>query len=213
MQPRHVVGDSISSNDRGTASRAALCKDQLAQLNPHVHVATANVPDLSPVSIVPLLQTKTPATTTAPATTAHVTVCVVTIPLPEVTIVALDEACREAGVCFIYAVCMGVFSMVFCDFGNAFQVSDKDGEEAAVSQIESVIIDDASPVVVKVLEDHGRHGLETGDLVQFALAGCAGLGMWQGICSDSDGSIHVCIARGRLVNHDACCCYSYDYSR
>ena len=33
---------------------------------------------------------------------------------------------------------MGVFSYVFCDFGNEFEIFDKDGEESKDILIESV---------------------------------------------------------------------------
>lgn len=136
-------------SDKG---RAVLCHEHLAQLNPYVSVTTANVADLSLESLVPLL--------------TGMTVVVVTIPLPTATITALNEACRAAGACFIYSTTASVFGMVFCDFGDSFTIVDKDGEAAATSQIESVVFD--NPAVVKVLEDHGRHGLETGDKVSLA---------------------------------------------
>jgi ubiquitin-activating enzyme E1 len=140
--------------------RAAVCTEQLAQLNPYVNVREAQVPALTVDALAPLIE--------------GMTVVVVTIPLPKATIVALNEKCREAGASFIYSVTMSVFGMAFCDFGDKFVVSDKDGEAAATSQIESVLTE--NPVVVKVLEDHGRHGLEDGDKVQFArLKGVPGI--------------------------------------
>ena len=140
--------------------RAETCKDQLAQLNPYVHVQCAPVSDLSVDALLPLID--------------GMTVVVVTIPLPKATIITLNENCREAGVSFIYSLTMSVFGMAFCDFGDKFVVSDKDGEAAATSQIESVLAE--NPAVIKVLEDQGRHGLEDGDKVQFArLRGTPGL--------------------------------------
>lgn len=152
---------SDASSLSSLSSRAQQCKDALAQLNSYVTVSVADVSDLSSTtSLLPILQGQT--------------CVVVTIPLPKDTIVALNDACRETGTCFIYSLTMSVFGMVFCDFGKEFVVSDKDGEAAATSQIESVLLleeekkDETTVVVVKVLEDHGRHGLETGDVVQFA---------------------------------------------
>lgn len=140
--------------------RAEVCKDPLAQLNPYVNVRHAAVPDLSIGSLAPLLD--------------GMTVVVVTIPLPKATIIALNEKCRETGASFIYSLTMSVFGMAFCDFGDKFVVSDKDGEAAATSQIESILAE--NPAVIKVLEDQGRHGLEDGDKVQFArLKGAPGL--------------------------------------
>jgi ubiquitin-activating enzyme E1 len=133
--------------------RAALCKDPLAQLNPYVEVKTAaNVTALSAEQILPLIP--------------GMTVVVVTIPLPQPVLQAINDKCRESGASFIYALTMSVFGLVFCDFGETFVVTDRDGEAAASSQIESVLFE--NPAVVKVLEDQGRHGLEDGDKVTFA---------------------------------------------
>ena len=43
---------------------------------------------------------------------------------------------------------------------------DKDGENPATSQVENILT--SNPALVKVLEDQGRHGLETGDRVTFS---------------------------------------------
>lgn len=140
--------------------RAEACIEQLAQLNPYVSVQHAPMTDLSLDSILPLVD--------------GMTVVVITIPLPKATLIALNEKCREAGASFIYSLTMSVFGMAFCDFGDKFVISDKDGEAAATSQVESILAE--NPAVVKVLEDHGRHGLEDGDKVQFArLQGAPGL--------------------------------------
>jgi ThiF family len=138
-----------NNNNSGSSSRSrrdALCKDHLAQLNPYVEVKTAtHVTALTAEQILPLVP--------------GMTVVVVTIPLPRALMEALNEKCRAAGACFIYSVTMSVFGCVFCDFGETFTVTDKDGEAAASSQIESVLFE--NPAVVKVLEDQGRHGLGT----------------------------------------------------
>lgn len=42
--------------------------------------------------------------------------------------VAVDEACRRAGVAFVRADIRGVFGQIFCDFGDQFVVTDVDGE-------------------------------------------------------------------------------------
>ena len=138
------------------SSRAELCRPTLAQLNPYVQVQTASsVTSLSDVAALSSL-----------IESGGMTVVVVTIPLPKEVIVQLNEKCRQQGASFIYTMTMSVFGMVFCDFGDSFVVSDKDGEAAATSQIESVLAE--NPAVIKVLEDQGRHGLETGDKVTLA---------------------------------------------
>ncbi len=134
-------------------SRASLVKDSLAELNPYVKVSVAtDVTDLSTDSILPLIQ--------------DMAVVVITIPLPKDVLIAIDKSCRETGTCFIYSLTAGVFAEIFCDFGEAFVVSDKDGEQPHQSQVENILC--SNPAVVKVLEDQGRHNLETGDKVTFA---------------------------------------------
>ena len=151
----------VTSSNSINNSRAHLCRDKLAQLNPYVNVTEASVAGLTAEALLPLCN--------------GMTVVVVTIPLPKDLIVALNTQCRQVGACFIYTLSMSVFGMAFCDFGADFVVVDTDGEPAATSQIESVIVAE-DDVVVKVLEDHGRHGLETGDHVTFGrLQGVPGL--------------------------------------
>jgi ubiquitin-activating enzyme E1 len=141
----------------GDANRAEACGKFLSELNPYVQVETLNA-----------------GLATIPSLLTDMTVCVVTVPLTEAQVIELNEACRANNCCFIYSTVMSVFGQIFCDFGDEFIISDKDGEAAATSQIESVL--DENPAVVKVLEDHGRHGLEDGDKVQFArLQGVSGL--------------------------------------
>lgn len=44
----------------------------------------------------------------------------------------INEACRKAGACFLAASSRGVFASLFCDFGDRFEVEDRDGEEPLV---------------------------------------------------------------------------------
>lgn len=147
----------------GGSSRADLCKGKLSELNPYVHVSVAtDVTALTSEQLLPILDT-------------GISCLVVTIPLAKDLLIALNNKCREVGACFIYSITTGVFGQVFCDFGKAFVCSDKDGNPPATSQIETVF-QEGSNVTVKVLEDQGRHGLETGDVVTFArLKGIDGL--------------------------------------
>ena len=150
----------LSEADVGKPDRAALVQAQLAQLNPYVSVNTATVDGLTEDALLPLID--------------GMSCVVITIPLPTALLVAINHKCREAKASFICSQVNGVFGQVFCDFGDNFVVSDKDGNPPSTSQIESVLC--ANPAVVKVLEDQGRHGLETGDHVTFArLQGDVGL--------------------------------------
>jgi len=156
-------GNFYLSADQLGKPRADLCKDKLAELNPYVKVEVdSNVTDLTAEQLLPVLDT-------------GISCLVVTIPLAKDLLIQLNNKCREVGACFIYSTTPGCFGQVFCDFGASFVCSDKDGNPPATSQIES-IFQEGSNVTVKVLEDQGRHGLETGDVITFArLKGCAGL--------------------------------------
>ena len=145
-------GNFYLSPDTVGQPRAKLCRDQLAQLNPYVHVQLADVDALTEESILALIPS--------------MTCVVVTIPLPQKLLFAINAKCRELNASFIYTLATGVFGSVFCDFGKSFTVTDKDGNPPATSQVESIL--PANPAIVKVLEDQGRHGLETGDFVTFA---------------------------------------------
>lgn len=153
----------LSSDNLGTKGRADLCRDKLAELNPYVAVSVdSSVTELTAEQLLPAMD-------------SGISCLVVTIPLAKELIIQLNNKCREVGACFIYSTTPGVFGQVFCDFGAAFVCSDKDGNPPATSQIEA-IFQDGENVSVKVLEDQGRHGLETGDIVTFArLKGVEGL--------------------------------------
>lgn len=152
----------LSASDLGKP-RAELCKDKLSELNPYVSVSVdASVTSLVAEQLLPVLDT-------------GISCLVVTIPLEKELLIQLNNKCREVGASFIYTTTPGAFGQVFCDFGAAFVCSDKDGNPPATSQIES-IFQEGNNVTVKVLEDQGRHGLESGDVITFArLKGCEGL--------------------------------------
>nr|BAT25236.1 host ubiquitin activating E1 [Nitzschia sp. IriIs04] len=146
----------LAPSDLGTTtSRADLCRDKLAELNPYVSVTVAkSVTALTAEQLAPVLET-------------GVSCLVVTVPLPKAELIALNNKCREVGASFIVSLTTGVFGSIFCDFGSAFVCSDKDGNPPSTSQVES-IFQEGDNVVDKVLEDQGRHGLEDGDVVTFA---------------------------------------------
>ena len=132
----------LSEEDIGLP-RAARCVARLAELNQYVPVKVTD--SLSPEGM---------------------SCCCVTVPLSVEDSVSLNQKCRTSNCAFIKAQVAGVFAQVFCDFGKEFIVSDKDGENPSLSQVEAITV--SNPGIVKVLEDHGRHGLETGDTVKFS---------------------------------------------
>ena len=60
---------------------------------------------------------------------------------------AVDDFCRKKGIKFISADCHGVFSRVFNDFGDQFEILDKNGEE-----LQDVMIQDISNDTEGVVE-------------------------------------------------------------
>ena len=144
----------LSEGDLETEKgRAELVRDKLAELNEYVKVDVAGVSAFDDIAgLLNLVQ--------------GASVVVVTVPLATPLLCEINAKCRASGACFINTLVTGVFGQVFCDFGESFVVSDKDGENPATSQVENILT--SNPATVKVLEDQGRHGLETGDHVTFS---------------------------------------------
>jgi len=76
----------------------------------------------------------------------------------------INSVCRSNGAKFISADVRGVFSSLFCDFGDEFVVVDKNGE-ALKSYMVSAITQE-NPGAVTLIEDV-RCDLESGDYVTF----------------------------------------------
>ena len=112
----------ISENDLGLP-RAQISAPRLAELNPYV-----------PVSVLTGdIQLETLKNYTV--------IVLIEIPLSEQLLIA--EFCHEEGIAVITSDVRGVFSTIFCDFGESFVVSDVDGEPAASSMIATItVIDD-----------------------------------------------------------------------
>ena len=133
--------------------RARICTPRLAELNHYVQVQLCEVETLSKETILPLI-------------TPTITCVVITIPLPHTLLFAINDKCRHLNASFIYSLSTGVFGQIFCDFGENFVMTDKDDNDPAMSQVETIL--PTNPALVRVLEDQGRHGLETGDFVTFS---------------------------------------------
>ncbi|CAM9449721.1 unnamed protein product [Chrysoparadoxa australica] len=124
--------------------RAAACVGKVAELNRYVKISVA--------------------TGDASAVMGNFQV-VVMIDVPLKDQLAANEFCHSRGICFISADVRGVFGSVFCDFGEEFVVSDKDGNPVSSCLVNSIT--KGSPAFVTVMDDV-RHNLETGDTVVFS---------------------------------------------
>jgi hypothetical protein len=78
----------------------------------------------------------------------------------EETSIIVDEYCRKNNIKFINCDTLGVFSRIFCDFGEEFIVYDKNGEEIQELLIKDISCEENG--VVTLLEG-SKHNLETGD--------------------------------------------------
>ena len=130
----------------GGKTRAEVCVGKLQELNPAVEVRAMSR-----------------ARVDADVVGAHeVVVCTET---SEKEAAMVNAMCRAKGVAFIKADVRGVFGSVFCDFGDAFDVADVDGEEALTCIVASVSND--SPALVTCIEDE-RVELQDGQRVTFS---------------------------------------------
>jgi hypothetical protein len=84
---------------------------------------------------------------------------------PLSTQLQVNEWCRRNNAAFIAAETRGVFSKIFCDFGDNHEVIDKDGEQPAMLLIANV--SQENPGVVTLLEDH-KIPFEDGEYVTFS---------------------------------------------
>ncbi|CAH0514318.1 unnamed protein product [Peronospora belbahrii] len=124
--------------------RAAASVKKLAELNPYVPVRCHSGKITEEVLI------------------GFRAVVLVNVPLKEA--MRINAICHANSIAFITTEARGVFGSVFCDFGDEFIVSDRDGVEPVSCLISS--ISNSAPALVTVNEDT-RHNLETGDLVSF----------------------------------------------
>eukprot|EP01087_Luapelamoeba_hula_P012828 TRINITY_DN3622_c0_g1_i1.p1 TRINITY_DN3622_c0_g1~~TRINITY_DN3622_c0_g1_i1.p1 ORF type:complete len:1066 (-),score=192.27 TRINITY_DN3622_c0_g1_i1:111-3308(-) len=90
--------------------------------------------------------------------------CVVLTEVPLETQVRINDYCHKEGIAFASAEVRGLFTWAFCDFGDKFEIHDKNGEEPVEVMIEGVTSE--NPGVVTTL-DKAPHGLEDGTLLSF----------------------------------------------
>eukprot|EP00940_MAST-03C_sp_MAST-3C-sp2_P001396 g1396.t1 len=125
--------------------RAEACADKLAELNPRVNVTVTAALDESTIK------------------RHQVLVCTECDMERKIQMNAFCRA-QNPQIRFIAADVRGVFARVFCDFGDAFVVTDTNGEPPASALVE--IVTKANPGIVTT-HDGARHGLESGDFVTF----------------------------------------------
>ncbi|CCI39648.1 unnamed protein product [Albugo candida] len=125
-------------------SRAYACVNKLAELNPYVKVDAHS------------------GEITEEVLSQYHVVILVNVDLKKAC--RINEFCHANSIAFLSTEGRGVFGSVFCDFGDTFTVTDKDGKQPSSCMISSILGSD--PPLVTVNDDE-RHQLETGDYVTF----------------------------------------------
>lgn len=142
-------------------TRADACVTSLAQLNPYVTVYASHAD-------IYLREAESGCEESRQKLVGAISEvdCVIATQCSIVHQILIDEICREGdkSVKFVASNVHGLFSSVFCDFGDIFEVFDVNGEEPKEVLIESITC--ADPGVVKCLENT-MHGFEDGDYVTF----------------------------------------------
>ncbi|XP_058136551.1 ubiquitin-like modifier-activating enzyme 6 [Dasypus novemcinctus] len=130
-------------------NRADAVLQHIAELNPYVHVTSTSVPlnESTDLSFLDKYQ------------------CVVLTEI-KLSLQKINDFCRSQcpPIKFISADVHGIWSRLFCDFGDEFEVLDTTGEEPKEIFISNIT--QANPGIVTCLENH-PHKLETGQFVTF----------------------------------------------
>nr|XP_023410862.1 ubiquitin-like modifier-activating enzyme 6 isoform X2 [Loxodonta africana] len=140
-------------------NRAEAVLQHIAELNPYVHVTSSSLPlnETTDLSFLEEYQC--------------IVLTEIRLPLQK----RINDFCRSRcpPIKFISADVHGIWSRLFCDFGDEFEVLDTTGEEPKEIFISSIT--QANPGIVTCLENR-PHKFETGQFVTFReINGMAGL--------------------------------------
>ncbi|ERE90403.1 ubiquitin-like modifier-activating enzyme 1-like protein [Cricetulus griseus] len=131
-------------------NRAEAVLHHIAELNPYVHVSSSSAPfdETTDLSFLEKYQ------------------CIVLTEMKLTLQKKINDFChsRCPSIKFISADVHGIWSRLFCDFGDEFEVSDTTGEEPKEIFISNIT--QANPGIVTCLENH-PHKLETGQFITF----------------------------------------------
>jgi len=142
------LGTNFYANERNLGqNRAEICLSQIQELNPYVKCSVSNV-DLNAVDLTYFDQFK----------------CVILTDAVLNVQLRINDYCHSKSIYFISGDVRGVFSWAFCDFGEHFEVFDRNGEENKEMLIGEV--SKSNPCIISCLNDE-RHEFEDGDIVSF----------------------------------------------
>ena len=121
----YISSEAVSSS----RSRSAAILPHLKSLNPFCKVDIFPSIDDSAILTKNFLGTNRPIST-----------LVLTVFLPKVEVIRMNDACRKANIAFVFAVNTGVTSLIFSDFGPNHTITDKNGNPIQVSPFSSCCI-------------------------------------------------------------------------
>ncbi|XP_058403161.1 ubiquitin-like modifier-activating enzyme 6 isoform X2 [Diceros bicornis minor] len=131
-------------------NRAEAVLQRIAELNPYVHVTSSSIPlnETTDLSFLDKYQ------------------CIILTEIKLALQKKINDFCRSRHppIKFISADIHGIWSRLFCDFGDKFEVLDTTGEEPKEIFISNIT--QANPGIVTCLENH-PHKLETGQFLTF----------------------------------------------
>lgn len=134
----------LTAADIGT-NRATACQQRLSELNTYVPITVSTSPLTDDVL-------------------KNYSVVVLTDSTLEEQL-HVSTFCHANDIALIVASTKGLFGQIFCDFGENFEVVDKNGENPVTAMVAGITKEENS--VVTCL-DESRHGLEDGDYVTFS---------------------------------------------
>lgn len=128
-------------------NRAEVCIKQISQLNPYVKYQTSSI-NFNNIELSYFDQFK----------------CVILTETPLNIQLKINDYCHSKGIRFISADAYGIMTWTFCDFGECFEIFDKDGEENKEVLIEKIT--QSNPGIVYCLNNE-KHGFEDNDVITF----------------------------------------------
>jgi len=139
----YIAEEDLKDTSR---TRADICLSKVHELNPYTKCTSSSVDLQTNLSVLDEFK------------------CVILVDCPLDLQKTVNKYCHSRSIRFISAESRGVFAWSFCDFGDDFEIFDKNGEESKEALIAGIT--KAKEGVVSTLNDT-RHDFEDGDTVTF----------------------------------------------
>lgn len=138
----------LNKEDVGKKIRSLACINKLRELNPDVNVQVIEKNFDEKIIL----------------SKQFGIICIVENNISHEDLIKYDELCYKNDIKFIIGKALGVFGMVFVNFGDNFEIVDKNGESPSTALIANIT--KGKPGIVTCLDGY-RHNLEQGDSVTF----------------------------------------------